>query len=84
MHTLSIYKDCAKKITSTNENTFSLSFMDLREVWVDERLLALPPSLLWILRPLWNVHFSQHVGAGFRIVQGFPHLLMSPNNVLMR
>jgi hypothetical protein len=75
MHTLPIYEDCAKTITSTNENIFALHFMDLGEVWVEQRFLALPPSLLWILRPSWNEHFSQHVGADFRIVRGFPHPL---------
>ena len=68
-----------KKMTSTNENTFSLHFLDLGEVWVDQRFLALPPLLMWILRPSWNVHFSQNVKAGFWTVRGLPHL---PANTL--
>jgi hypothetical protein len=35
-HTLPIYVDCAKKITSTNKNIISLYFMNLKEVWVDQ------------------------------------------------
>ena len=73
MHTLQIYANCTKTIISTNENTFSLSFLDLGEVWIDQRYLTLPPLLIWILRPSWNVHFSQHVGHGFRPVRGLPH-----------
>ena len=63
-----------KKMTSINENIFSLPFLDLGEAWVDQRFLAPPPSLLWILRPSWNVHFFQHIGAGFWTVRGLPHL----------
>ena len=69
-----IYILC-KENTSTNKNTFSFSIMDFGEVKVDQQFLALLPSLLWILWPPWNVHFSQHDGVDFRIVPGLPHPL---------
>ena len=59
---ITIYAECVKKITSTNENIYFLFFLNLWEVWVDQRLLALPPSLLWISPPSWNLYLSNTSG----------------------
>ena len=56
------YMQTVQKNTSTNENIFFAPIMDFGEVWIDQQFLALSSSLLWILRPSWNVHFSQHPG----------------------
>jgi hypothetical protein len=67
-----IYRLC-KKITSTKENTVSLHFLDLKEVWVDQWFLALPPSILGFCSFCGMCTSPNTVGADFRTVWRLPH-----------